>query len=183
MPAEIVLKILGFAQTKREAKKILNTKEIIVDGRKIKSPKFPIGLFDVLTIKETGENFRCNLDEKGQLMFKPIKKENAKFKASKIVGKTVIQGGKFQINLSDARNIISEKTQNKVGDTLLIEVPEQKIVRSMSLEKGAKILLVGGKHAGDTGVVEKIEGEHLVYKNKESIITLKEYAFVLPEEM
>ncbi len=183
MPLEVVLKILGFAQTKREAKKILNTKNIIVDGRRIKSSKFPVGLFDVLTITETGENFRGTLDENGQLLFKPIKKENSKLKASKIIGKTVIRGGKIQINLSDARNIITEKTQNKVGDTLLIEVPEQKVVKHLPLEKGAKILLIAGKHSGDKGTVEKIEGERLVYKNKESIITLKEYAFVLPEEM
>lgn len=183
MPIELVIKTLGFAQTKREAKKILNTKNIMVDGRRIKSPKFSVGLFDVLTIQETGENFRCSLDEKGQLTFNTIKKENAKFKASKIIGKTVIKNGKMQINLSDARNIITEKAQSKVGDTLLIEVPEQKVVKTLPLEKGAKILLVGGKHAGDKGTVEKIEGENLVYKNKESIITLKEYAFVLPEEM
>ncbi len=183
MPLEIVLKTLGFAQTKRETKKILNTKNIFVDGRKIKSQKFPVGLFDVLTIQETGENFRCLLGENGQLLFKPIKKENSKLKASKVIGKTVIKGGKLQINLSDARNIITEKTQSKVGDTLLIEVPEQKIIKNLPLEKGAKVLLIGGKHSGDRGVVEKIEGERLVYKNKESIITLKEYAFVMPEEL
>lgn len=183
MPLEIVLKSLGFAKTKREAKNILNTKNVLVDGRRIKASKFPLGLFDVLTIQETGENFRCLLGENGQLTFKEIKKENAKLKASKVIGKTVITGGKVQLNLSDSRNILSDKIQSKVGDTLLIEVPEQKVSKSLALEKGAKILLIGGKHSGDKGVVEKIEGENLVYKNKESIITLKEYAFVLPEGM
>lgn len=183
MPLGIVLKLLGLATTRKEVRKILNTKNVLVDGRRIKEDKFPIGLFDTITITETGENYRCAMDEKGQLEFKTAK--NPELKASRIIGKSKVKKGKTQINLSDSRNILAEKDDYKISDTAIINPKENKITKIIPLKENSKILLIRGKHAGDRGIVEKIDGEKLVYKNKnnESVRTLKNYAFAIPEEL
>ena len=44
--------IIKCAMTSSEVKTILNTKTILVDGRRRKEPKFPVGLMDVLSLPD-----------------------------------------------------------------------------------------------------------------------------------
>src|SRR3990167_5629856 len=82
----IMLKdVLGIAKNNREVKHILNNKEILVDGKRRKEPRFLVGLMDVLSIPETKENFRILLDKKGRLRLAKISEDDAKIKLSKII--------------------------------------------------------------------------------------------------
>lgn len=183
MPIALLLKNLGYCRTAREAKKILNTKKILVDGRRVLDYKFPAGLMDTLSFPDTKEVFRIVLDYKGRLKLVPAKQEEAGIKPCKIVGKTKLKQGKTQINLFDSRNIIVEKDDFKTGDTVLIELPSQKIIEHLKLEKGAKILLHAGKHAGKKGIIEEISEDKIVFDcNGEKLRTLKSYAFVICDE-
>lgn len=179
----LLLKQLGFAETTNEVKKILNTREIFVDGKRVKDHKFPVGLMDVVSIKDTGENFRILLNEKGKLKIIPIEDKEAKIKLCKIINKTVIKKGKVQINFNDARNIIVEKDDFKTGDTVIMQVPEQKIIDCLRLDKKMTVLITDGKHIGTIGSVEDIKGDTITYSvNKEHLKTLKKLAFVVGKD-
>ena len=183
MPITLLLKNLGYASTTKEVKKILNTKEVLVDGRRVKENKRPVGFMDIITIKETNDALRIVLDKKGRLKVIPADKDEAQLKLCRIKKKTALKKGKIQVNFADNNNILTDKKDMKVGDTVLITVPFQEIKQHLPLEKGAMICLIGGKHIGHKGTVDSIEGTKLIYtaanKKHES---LKKYAFVIGKE-
>ncbi len=177
----LILRLLGYAKTTREIKKILNTQEILVDSKKIKELKFPAGLFDVVSIPSQNQHFRIVFDDKGKLKLLPIQKDETSKKITKIIGKKMIHGAKLQINLSDGRNFITKEKEYTVGDSLLIELPSQKIIEHLKLEKGACIYLVKGKHQCDIGTLEEINKDTIMYTtaNKQKVQTAKQYAYVV----
>lgn len=185
VPVSIVLKnMIKCARTTREVKKLLLSSEVMVDGKRVKDRRFPVGLMDVVFLKPSKENYRVVFDEKGRLAVINIDEKEAKSKLCQVGGKTILKGGKMQLNLSDSRNIIVEKDDYKAGDSIAIEVPSQKITGRFKLEKGAAILLVAGKHIADVGIVEKAGSYAIIYKNEkgETKTTSRKYAFVVGKE-
>ncbi len=185
MPLSLLIKRIGLAQTNKEVRKILQQNLILVDQKKVKDYKFPVGLMDAVSIKDVEKNFRVILDNKGKLMMKEIKSEEAKLKTCKIIKKTILSKGRLQLNLFDGRNIITTENGQVVGDSVVISLPDQKIKDKLKLDKGSFVLLMGGKHIGDVGTLEKIDGDKIVYASKSGklVETLKEYAFVIKEDL
>jgi len=185
LPLSVLMKdMLKCAQTTREVKKLLKFKEVLVDGRRVHDHHFPVGLMDVVTLKLAKEHYRVVFDEKGSLTTIKIDEKESKLKLSRVKKKTTLKGGKMQINLSDSRNIIVDKGDYKLGDSLAIELPSQKIANHFKLEKGAAILLIAGKHIAEIGVVEKAGAYVITYKNEKGDIktTSKKYAFVIGKD-
>lgn len=182
LPVGLLLKQLGCAQTTRETKKIINGKSVFVDGKVIKDRHFGVGFMDSIQIKPEIA-LRCSLDEKGKLLFVKVPESELNIKVCKIIGKRAVRGGKIQLNLSDGRNILSEKKEYAVGDSLLLNVPSQKVVEHLPFAKGSVAFLIGGKHTSNIGTVEEIRGERVwCTKGKEKIETLKELTFVVGKE-
>jgi small subunit ribosomal protein S4e len=70
-----------------------------------------------------------------------------------------------------------------VGDSVLIEVPEQKIKEMLKLDRNSLVLITEGKNSGKISSVEDInEGIMKCRSNDESFETLKSYAFVIGKE-
>ncbi|MGC9517376.1 MAG: 30S ribosomal protein S4e [Methanomicrobiales archaeon] len=190
LPLLIIIRdILKLADNSREAKRIINTGKILVDGRIRKDYKFPVGFMDVIEIPDSGDIFRVLPDEKGRLVLHPIPTENSEFKLCKIEDKTTIKGGKTQLNLHDGRNYLSED-KYAVGDVLVLKVPEQEISESISFENGTIGLVTGGKHIGEIGRIKEINITKSSMPNtvvietedKKSFLTLKDYVFVIGKE-
>lgn len=174
--------ILTIANTKKEVKFLLNNKEVLVDGKKRKERDFPVGLFDVISIKDIKKNFRITLDKKGKLHFIEVDDKDASIKVCKITGKTLV-AGKTQLNLYDGRNILINKPDHLVGDSLVIDLTENKVKGSLKLEKGNTIFLIGGKNPGNIGQVEDVIGNKIIYKKDDKVFeTLKKFAFVVGKE-
>ena len=108
---------LKYADTAREARRIIGNREVIVDGKPQTNPKFPCGLMDVISIPKIEEHYRILLDSKGILRLTPIAAEDAKWKLCRIDNKTTVKNGKIQLNLHDGRNIIADGNY-KTGDVL-----------------------------------------------------------------
>ena len=177
----ILLKeILNYAKTTREVKKILNTNEIKIDGKARKDFRFPVGIFDTIEFSNTNEFFRIVLNKKGKLGMVKIKKEEVSLKPCKITGKTMVRG-KTQLNLFDGKNIITDEHIYRVGDTLLLSLPQKKISKHLKLDKKSTIFLAGGKHIGEIGNVENIVEDKVIYKDSKGDLreTSKKYAFVV----
>ena len=176
----LTLKMLKVAKTAREVKKILNSSEVLVDGRRVLDPKFPVGLFAVLSFSQTKEQYRMMLDVKGRLVASPTDSEHAKVKVCKIINKTVLRKGKLQVNCSDGRNIVVKENSYKVGDSLIINLSDQAIKEHLSFAPGAEIMLVAGKQSGERGILTGVLKNKISYKEREQEAeTKKEYAFVI----
>ncbi len=159
MPLTVILRdVLGFAQSRREVKRLLASRKVLVDGRVATSPNRGVGLMDVLTVGD--DNFRCVLDKNGKLRFPAIDAKSAGTKVCRIDGKTTIKNGVTQYNLHDGRNIlIDDAKKYNTGDSLVIAVPGQDIKAHHAFDEGANAVLIGGNHVGSiaaiTGKIEK----------------------------
>lgn len=183
LPLLIVLRdCIKAVHTAAEAKKVLNEKLIVLNNKVVIDPKLRAGLFDRIYIKKLEKYYTMHLKGK-KLAVVEIKKEKAETKPCKIIGKTTLKGNRMQINCHDGRNfIVSEKFS--VGDTIILDLKTNKIIKHLPISKGSFVLIYKGKHQGKLGKIEEIdEVKKKVTVNVENKkITLpKENVFVIEE--
>lgn len=180
MPLNLIIRdLLNYAKTNREVKKILNNKEILVDDKTRKDYRFITGFMDIISIPKLKENYRIILNKKGNLFLLQITEQEAKIKICKIIGKKLVKG-KTQLNLFDSRNVLVDKDNYKVGDSVVIEIPTQKIKEHLKLEKGTSVFVMGGKKIGTIGAVEDIIDRKIICKHNNSIFEVPfDYIFVV----
>ncbi|UCD92872.1 MAG: 30S ribosomal protein S4e [Methanobacteriota archaeon] len=172
MPLSLILRdMLGHCDTGREARRIIGSRLVHVDGKPVTNPKHPVGIMDVISIPSTKEHYRFLLDPRGHFTIMKLAAKDAKWKIVRIENKTTVKGGSFQLNLHDGRNILLEKNDYKSGDSLKISLPEQKILGHYSLAKGNSAMLIAGKHAGE---LVHIENYTPTRNPKENIVTFEE---------
>ncbi|MEM0202488.1 MAG: 30S ribosomal protein S4e [Archaeoglobaceae archaeon] len=181
--AVVVRDLLQYADTLREARKIISSGEVLVDGVVRRDYKFPVGLFDVVTIPKLEKSYRVIFDEKGRYVLREISDSDKKL--YKIVNKTAVKGGKIQLNLFDGTNILATN-DFKTKDSVLLKIPEKQILDHLKFEEGALIMIVGGTHAGEIGRVKaykvvKGSGANLVTVETPfgEITTVEDYVFVV----
>jgi small subunit ribosomal protein S4e len=142
------------AKTAREVRYILHNELAQVDGRVVKDTRRGVGLMDVLSVGD--EHFRCVLDHNGRLRYRPISAAEASWKVCRIDGKSTIKGGKTQLNLHDGRNILVDDAQAyNTGDSLKLNLPDQKILEHIRFGEGTRCFLIGGAHVGSTADVKE----------------------------
>ena len=185
LPLNIILRdILGYANNNREVKFILEKKNITVDGIRRKDCKFPVGLFDVLSLNDIDKHFRVVFDKMGNIGLIKLGKEESMVKLCKITGKRAIKG-KVQLNLYDGTNIIVQNGSYKVGNTILLALGKKKEIKEkINLDKNVLIYLTGGRHIGQIGKVESIRANRILYKAESGDVveTLKVYAFPIGKD-
>ncbi len=180
MPLNLIIRdLLKYAKTNDEVKKILKNEEVLVDGKRRKDYKFITGFMDTISIPKLKKQYRIILNKKGKLFLLGISDQEAKIKVCKIIGKKLIKG-KTQLNLFDSRNILVDKDTYKVGDSLVIELPKQKIKEHLKLEKGVTVFIIGGKNIGTIALIEDITTEKIICKHNSTIFEVPfDYIFVV----
>ncbi len=187
VPVGTILRdLLKVCDNAREARFILGKRTVLIDGRAVTDPKFPVGLMDVLTLKETKASYRMLIDYKGKLRPVAIDENESGWKLARVDHKTTVRGGKTQVTLHDGRNILLPKDQYETGDVLKIEVPSQRILKAFKLDKGSLALLTGGSHPGtvqtiSSYVVKRGSASNIVLF-KEGPSTVKENVFVVGDK-
>ncbi len=180
----LIRDVLGVTKSAAETKKVLNAKQVLVDGKVRKDERFPVGLMDSVTFANAKKSYRIIVNKKGQLI--PVETKDAARKICKVVGKRTVKGGKFNITLHDGRNIATDDKVN-VGDSVIISVPDQKIAKVLKFQDGAKCLITEGKHAGTVAKLESIiarqEGNwpEARLKGAEEFITVARYLLVVDD--
>lgn len=149
--------ILGLVDTSSEAKKNLSSKYVLVDGAPRRNHRFPLGLMDVVYLTKEKKGYRVMLNPRGQIVMRPLEQTEIGWKLVRIMDKTVIKGGKMQLNLHDGRNIVTEETKIRTGDVLKISLPEQKILEIIPMQEESLALLTGGTHIGRICRIKRIE--------------------------
>ena len=157
LPILIILRdILKIAQNRKEVKRAIHEKNILLNGKVVRDEKNSALMFDILTIVPSKESYQVGLTEKGK--FKVEKISEAGKKVAKIVNKKTLKGKKTQLNLSDGRNVLSDVKCN-VGDSVLINFKDNKIDKCLEMKEKANVIVVAGKHAGKQGVIRKLKLE------------------------
>ena len=153
MPMGVILRdVLGVAQNRREAKKILHSKLVKVDGAVETDIGRGVGLMDVLTVGDV--SYKCVLDTNGKLRYRMIPSKEASTKICRVMGKTTIKGAKTQVHLHDGRNLLfNENPEYKTGDSLVISLPDQEVKSYHKFEEGSIAYLTGGNHIGELATV------------------------------
>jgi len=165
IPTAVLLRdTLKLVTTLREAKSTIYDGKVTIDGIKRKSLHHGIGLMDIIELEGISDTYRL-VPQKGHVL-KPLKindSEKSK-KLVKVISKTTIRNGKTQIGFHDGRSLISD-TKVSVGDSCLMQVPEQKILDVIKLEKGSHVIVTRGVNTGQVGSVEDIkEGTFILPK-------------------
>lgn len=157
MPLRVVIRdMLKLAETGKEATRVIAEGKIMVDKKVRKDPKFGVGLMDVVEIPEMKKAFRLMVTRNG-LKLEEVKPAQAGLKLCRIDGKRTLRGGATQLSLHDGRSIKMDSAKTyKPNDSVLISLPDQKIVKHFRLEKGSPAFIIAGKNAGDTGKIREI---------------------------
>jgi small subunit ribosomal protein S4e len=150
--------VLGLVKTAREAEASLRERAVLVDGIPRSDSGFPVGLMDVVEIPPIGKVFRLVPRDGCLLVPLEVPETERSLKICKIKSKTTVKGGMVQYGLHDGRSLLTEVEVNlNPGDSCLVEVPSQKIVKSMKMEKNTLVMVVRGGKAGRIGQVKELK--------------------------
>ncbi len=157
LPVLIILRdLLKVASNRKEAKKMIHQKSILLNGREVRDEKEGVLLFDVITLVPSKKNYRLIILQSNKLNVEEIKENESGTKVAKIVNKKVLRGKKVQLNLSDGRNFISDIKCN-VNDSVLINLKDKKIEKCLPFVEKSEVMVFEGKHAGEKGKIENID--------------------------
>lgn len=183
VPLVVALRdMLGVADNTREARSLATNGKVKVDGVVRRDHKFPVGLFDVLTVGDA--DYRMGLDLKNRFFLREADRPGVKL--AKVVDATTQPGGTRQAQLSDGTNVESDAP---TGSTLVLEVPEKEVAETVPMEPGNLAFITGGKHAGQMAVIEEYvvgpgsnPNQVTLERDGEEFATVEKYVFVVGED-
>ena len=182
IPAAILLRdVLKMVTTLREAKSVIYNGKVIVDGIIRKSLHHSIGLMDVIELQGISDVYRL-VPTHGHIL-QPIKIDSSEKskKIVKVTSKTTIRGKKIQLGFHDGRTIIADNNVN-VGDSCLIQIPEQKILDVIKLEKDSLVIVIKGANTGQIGHINNIN-EATFTLSKRINLTIDKKKFEMPSDL
>ena len=156
IPTALLLRdVLKVVTTLREAKSVIYNGKVNVDGIIRKSLHHSIGLMDVIELQGISDIYRL-VPTHGHIL-QPIKIDSSEKskKIVKVTSKTTTKGKKIQLGFHDGRTIIADNNVN-VGDSCLIQIPEQKILDVIKLEKDSLVIVTRGANTGQIGHINNI---------------------------
>jgi small subunit ribosomal protein S4e len=150
----VVRNFTGIASKMKEAKHILNSGEIKVNGVIRTSHQFAIGLFDAIAVEKQKLFYRVLLDTKGRVVLKQVEAE-LKHKISRVTNKVMSPKG-VQLTTDDGKTYYG--VEAKVGDSLKVSLTSGKVESVLPLKEGAVVYMIKGAHCSQTakitGIVE-----------------------------
>jgi len=153
--AMLLRDVLKIVNTMREARQVITSGEIKVDGIIRRDVHFPVGLMDVIEISSLDTVYR--MVPKDGLIVVPLEipKEEKNLKLCKVTRKAMINGKKLQYGFHDGRTLVDDQKLN-VNDTCLLTIPEQKVTDAVKLAKGSTALVISGDNAGNIGKIDDV---------------------------
>src|SRR3989344_4310307 len=137
LPLVVVMRdILKLVRNNKELKKVIHEKQVLVNNKIIHDTNYPISLFDIINLPHINKHYKAIISKNKKMDFEEINNKE-KTKVLKVICKKVIDSKNIQLNLMHGWNVISK----------------EKII---PLEKGRKVIVIKGKHTGNTGKIEEI---------------------------
>lgn len=152
----VVRDLASMATLSKELKFMMKTGKVMVDGTERRTPRFPVGLFNVVSVPAEGVDYRLVPSPKGLALAK-VGAEEAKTKLCSVHSKTKVKGGHIQYGLHDGRSMVDDSIRLSPGDAVLLEVPSQKVLGHAKLAKGSLGLILTGDRAGQLGKIAEVK--------------------------
>lgn len=181
LPLAIALRdILGFANTRKEAKIIASRRQVQVDGKTRVKDDFQVGLMDVISLRDAQKSYRVMPSRKG-LILHPINEEEAKFKLCRVEGKKSVNNGHVQVGLHDGSTMLvkiadpknPQEDVYKIFDTVKLSLPKKEAVEHVKMKQNDFAIIIGGKNIGRCGKITEIE-EATGKKRKSMLATIED---------
>lgn len=148
--------LLSLVLNTKEAERVLNRSQILVDGVPRRDAAFPVGLFNVIQVPKEGTAFRLIPSPDG-LSARSVSGDQAGLKLCRIRSKTKVEGGHIQYGFHDGRTLLNDSLSLSPGDSVLLKVPDQSVVSSIKMTKGSLALVVSGEKAGELGKITEVK--------------------------
>ena len=174
IPLVVVLRdVLKIIRNKKELQRILNEKQVLINQKEIRETNYPIGIFDKISLISAKKYYTARLSENKKMIFEEISAKDAETRTYRVMDKKILRGKKTQVNLGQGKNILSDEKVN-IGDSMILNLKDDKIKKVIPMEKGKNGYVIHGKHAGISGNIEDIierGGKKLarILKDKEKI--------------
>lgn len=190
VPVVVMLRdVLKLVHTTKEAKYAVFKKYIKLNGREVEDIKTPIGMFDILEIEKVGKKYSFIFNTYGKVKMFEVNDSNV---YTKVINKTIVKGGKVQINTMSGINVLVDTKEAKkisTNATLVIDTISKKIQSVLELKESALVYVMDGKYKGlfadvvdfthYNGVAPDLVS---IKMGSENHITAKEYCFVIDEK-
>lgn len=182
----VIRDMLKLVDNAREAKRVLYEGKVLVDGKVQKDYKLPVGIFDVISIPLLDQQYRMLKDARGMFYLSLLEPGTVR-KLARIENKTILKGKRQQLNLSDGSNKLDEG-EFKVGDSLVLSIPEKNIEDRIEFKVGNLAMVVGGKHAGQTGKIKEIitvkssQPNRVIISGDEEFETIEDYVYMIGKD-
>ena len=173
----LIRDVLKLARTRKETKFMVHNGDVKINNKVRKEESFPVQFFDVIGFEKSKKAYRLVIENR-KFKLEEVSGKDKDEKIVKIIGKKVIGKDKVQMNLQDGLNILTKEKFN-VGDSVVLNTKEDKIVKILPLKEGAKIEIISGKHAGEKGEIKAIvqlkrtKDYHVKLEGKEVGVPLK----------
>lgn len=180
---------LKYALTYSEAKKILKSRSLKVDGKVRTDIKYPTGMMDVISIPKTKQIFRLLYDVKGRYALHQIGEEEGKYKLGRVKRVGTGPKGIHYIVTHDGRTFRYPNPDIHVSDTVKIDLTHYKVTDHIKFDIGALVMVTGGRNLGRIGVIthrEKHQGSfdiiHVKDSTQQTFATRMSNVFVIGKE-
>ena len=182
MPLLVILRdVLKIVQNRKEARRAVFLKQILVNNKIPRDEKSPVLLFDTISLIPAKKNYRLDLSEKGKFKLREINESEVNRKPAKVVNKKILKGKRIQLNLHDRRNFLSDM-KCEINDSVLVNFREKKIEKCLPLKEDSKAMVFAGKHSGKRGNIKTRDREKKIVEletdDKEKINVLLEQIIV-----
>ena len=148
--------LMSTAEVSKELRFIMRSGKVLVDGRERRTPRFPVGLFNVVSVPVEGVDYRMVPSPKGLVLAK-VASDEAHTKLVSVRTKTKVKGGRIQYGFHDGRSLLADGLDLSPGDAVLLEVPSQKVLGKAKLAKGSLGLVLTGDRAGQLGKIAEVK--------------------------
>ncbi|MBO3757578.1 MAG: 30S ribosomal protein S4e [Thermoproteota archaeon] len=192
IPLLVLLRdLLKEVKTVKEAKKVVKAKKVLVDGKIVVDEKRPIGLMDVVSLPSYGKCYRITVDRKGRLKPLEIPKEEENLKILKVVKKMTVDKDRLGLTFHDGSYLeLGSEFPVKVGDSVLISLPDRKVLELLPFSVGSTCFVFSGSSSGTVGKIIKIEPSSLRRKSivevetedGKKIATIKDYVIPIGKD-
>ena len=169
--------VMKVANNAKEASYLISNGQVMVDGKIVREDKYNVGFGDLIDIG--GEKFKVDINDKGKFVVANDDSDH-KLKRLKIMSQGKFKGGKRVLRLNDGRNIISDRNDIQIGDTVALNLKDNTIDKIIPFEQGGQAIVFRGKNAGRAGKIIKIDGDSVeLEKEGNSFIVSAKSCFVL----
>ena len=166
-----ILKDLELCTSTKEVKRALTDEIVLVNGLRVHDFKYQVGFMDIISVPKVSIYLRISMNEKGKLNVIETTKADANLVPCKVRRITIIKNGIPQLNCHNGYSILETKIKPKIGETVLFDTVENKIVDYISLKAGTEALLTSGSLRGKIITVSKITEKVVEFNVGESIHT------------